>query len=411
MNERLTELLLATGDVGETSASGMVRTLGKIDRVELIAALNGRQVEVGDDIVPGTSSVISLAEMLEAEPDLGPPEMVVDRIGWRGRVTGIFAREKIGKSTFMTFVASALTNCTTILGWKPETQGRVLWFGLEEHPNDVAYRNLTFATDQDRFFFLPWSANPLAELEMAISETEPDLVVLDSLAAYVELAAPASGEASSWKAQLGPLTRLARKYNIALVIILHSNKGKDAEYRDSTAIGAEMDMLIEMREGDVPGVRMFAPKGRWKVDKFSVIYEEQIGEVPPSFRLAQGELAVDQKILLFLKANPASTKRAIRDGVGGRSSDVDAAIFHLLKSKRIKDKGDDRRSEFYLRQHQTEKPLSHGTDTVGTPSGHAGTGKASPDDPTPPLKGGGSRTPLWDDDLLHEQAERSGMGA
>ena len=153
MNERLTELLLATGDVGETSASGMVRTLGKIDRVELIAALNGRQVEVGDDIVPGTSSVISLAEMLEAEPDLGPPEMVVDRIGWRGRVTGIFAREKTGKSTLMTFVASALTNCTTILGWKPGTPGRVLWFGLEEHPNDVAYRNLTFCTDPERFFF------------------------------------------------------------------------------------------------------------------------------------------------------------------------------------------------------------------------------------------------------------------
>ncbi len=29
-----------------------------------------------------------------------------------------------------------------------------------------------------------------------------------------------------------------------------------------TAIGSEMDMLIEMREGDVPGVRIFNPKGR-----------------------------------------------------------------------------------------------------------------------------------------------------
>ena len=247
---------------------------------------------------------------------------------------------------------------------------------------------MTFGTDHDRFFFLPWSANPLQELELAICETEPDLVVIDSLAAYVELAAPASGEASSWKALLGPLTRLARKYNMAFVIILHSNKGKDAEYRDSTAIGAEMDMLIEMREGDVPGVRIFNPKGRWRVDLFSVIYEEQEGDVPPSFRLAHGELAVDQKILLFLKANPGSTKRAIRDGVGGRSTDVDGAIFHLLKSKRIEDKGDDRRSEFHIRQSQSEKPLSHGTDTLGTRSGHVGEAEVSPETQDP-LRGSG----------------------
>ena len=156
-------------------------------------------------------------------------------------------------------------------------------------------------------------------------------------------------------------------------------------------------MLIEMREGDVPGVRIFNPKGRWRVDLFSVIYEEQEGDVPPSFRLAHGELAVDQKILLFLKAHPGSTKRAIRDGVGGRSTDVDGAIFHLLKSKRIEDRGDDRRSEFHIRQSQSEKPLSHGTDTLGTRSGHVGEAEVSPETQDP-LK-------VVRDTLAYRQAE------
>ena len=404
-------LVEAAEGVSPESTSRMDRVLGKIDRIqELKALLDDQTVGVRDAALRGTSSVVSLAEMLQEKPDLGPPETVLERIAWRGRVTGIFAREKMGKSTFLTFVGSALSKGAKLLEWTPDAPGRVLWNGLEEHPDDIAYRNLTFGTDPDRFFFLPWSPDPLRELELAIVETTPDLVVIDSLAAYVELAAPASGEASSWKALLGPLTRLARKYNIALVIILHSNKGKDAEYRDSTAIGAEMDMLIEMREGDVPGVRMFTPKGRWQADKFSVIYEEQEGNVPPSFRLAHGELAVDQKILLFLKANPGATKRAIRDGIGGRSSDLDSAIFHLLKSKRIEDKGDDRRSAFHLRKSQTEKRLSHATDTLGTRSGHVGEAEASPETHTP-LKGGGSGTQPGDDDLLYEQAERHGMSA
>ena len=417
MIDRLAAVIQAGGYTEET-ANNVARTLSNLDAAELIAALNsGEPSTAQGEALTGTSGVISLAEMLDGNPDLGLPEAVAERVAWRGRVTAIFSREKVGKSTFMTWVASCLTNCLTMLGWKPGEAGRVLWFGLEEHPNDVAYRNLTFGTDPQRFFFLAWSSDPLHELELAICEVDPDLVVIDSLSAYVELAAPASGEASSWKAQLGPLTRLARKYDIALVIIHHSNKGKDAEYRDSTAIGAEMDMLIEMREGDVPGVRMFTLKGRWKVDKFSVIYEEQNGDALPSFRLAHGELAVDQKILLFLKANPGSTKRAIRDGVGGRSADVDGAIFHLLKSKRIKDNGDDHRSEFYIRQSQTGKPLSHGMDTLGTRSGHVDGAKACPDDHTP-LRGGGSGTmPAthelpWDESsLLYEDVEREAIQA
>jgi len=49
VNDRLTELLVATGFVGEETASGIARTLDKVDRGELIAALNGDQPAGGGD--------------------------------------------------------------------------------------------------------------------------------------------------------------------------------------------------------------------------------------------------------------------------------------------------------------------------------------------------------------------------
>ena len=128
MNERL-DALLKPVCADETSRNGVVRMLENLDSVELVDAIQNGEVEVGDNVLPVTSSVTSLAEMLDGQVDFGPPETVADRIAWRGRVTGIFAREKTGKSTFMTWVASCLTNCLTMLGWKPAEAGRVLWFG------------------------------------------------------------------------------------------------------------------------------------------------------------------------------------------------------------------------------------------------------------------------------------------
>ena len=50
VNDRLKELLVATGFVGETSATGIARTLDKVDRGELIAALNGDQPAGGGTV-------------------------------------------------------------------------------------------------------------------------------------------------------------------------------------------------------------------------------------------------------------------------------------------------------------------------------------------------------------------------
>ena len=361
---------------------------------ELSEAVEGWAEESRSQHANGSSGVMSLTQMIEGLPNLDGPEPVVERLAWRGRVSLPWSREKVGKSTFLSAAVASVTNGAGFLGSKARPPQRVLWYVPEEHPEDAVRRFQEFRADPDRLFLLPWSRTPLRDLEAAIQEVEPALVVVDTLAAYVEEAAPDSGDASSWKSLLAPLVRLARNYNVALVILHHATKGASGEYRDSTAIGAEVDMLIEMREGDVPGVRMLKPKGRWKVDPYTVMYEEGRDGRPPFFRLVEGGLSVDQKVLLCLKANAGASKRAVREAVGGRSKDVDGAVLRLLSAGKIEDLGDNQRSEFHIREVQGDKWLSSKADTVGPRSGHTSGdsgAKVCPTAPHTPV-GGGART-------------------
>ena len=332
---------------------------------ELTQAVEGWAEESRSQQANESSGVVSLAQMIEGIGTLSGPEAVCEGLGWRGRASMLFAREKLGKSTYVSAAMSALTNGQRFLGGAPKPPQRVLWYAPEEHAADVARRFIEFGADPERLFVLRWSRSPLRDLEAAIREVEPAAVVVDTLAAYVEEAAPDSGNASAWKALLAPLVRLARDYDVALVILHHAQKLPNGEYRDSTAIGAEVDMLIEMREGDVPGVRMLKPKGRWKVDPYTVIYEEGRDGRPAFFRLAEGDISLDQKVVLYLRANHGASKRAIREGVGGRSKDVDGAVFRLLSAGKIEDVGDGRKSEFHIREARGEW-LSSKADTVGT---------------------------------------------
>ena len=363
---------------------------------ELAGDVEGWAEETRSQQANGSSKVVSLANILDGSVSLDLPEPVVDRLAWRGRASMLYSREKVGKSTLLAAAAAAVTKPDPFLGSEPQAPQNILWHVGEEHLEDVARRFQEFGADPDRTFILPWSSNPLQALKAAIEEVEPALVVIDTLAAYAEEAAPDSGDASAWKAVLAPLVRLARDHDVALVILHHATKGASGEYRDSTAIGAEMDMLIEMREGDVPGVRMLKPRGRWKVDPYTVIYEEARDGRPPSFRLAEGDLSVDQKVILYLKANGGASKRAVREGVGGRSADVDGAVFRLLSAGKIEDLGDNQRSEFHIREAQADKWLSSKADTVGTQAGHTNGdsgARVCPTDPHTPRRGGGRDTP------------------
>ncbi len=355
--------------------------------------------EVSEDTSgTGRPSVVwrTLREYQEHPELLQPPEVVVPNLAWRGRITLLAAREKSGKSTFAAFGAALLSKAT---------DGGVLWVNLEEAPFDVVNRFEGLNADPDRVMVSEHLPNKLADLEAAITKHAPDLVVIDTLAAW------GVGRVTDWNAaaQVTPvmleLVELARRHNIALVIVHHGKK-VDGSYRDSTAIGASVDVIVEMSPDDKDDhVRHFKPKGRWTVEPFSLRW------TGAAYESVAGETPVHDRVYQFIETHPGCSKRVVRDNVSGRTKTKDEAIERLIRDRQIKDHGDTNGAKYYATMGATatfgpcpdppKKGVNGATDGhgMGTPpcdsekpngarDGHGmGTGRGTPPVPRP-LKGG-----------------------
>ena len=96
--------------------------------VEASPASDAHAMPAGSNGRPALDApfVRTLAQLLEDPDALKPPEAMVPRLGYRGRTTLLFAREKAGKSTLMTAGAAALTGGVDFLGERCSPRS-VLW--------------------------------------------------------------------------------------------------------------------------------------------------------------------------------------------------------------------------------------------------------------------------------------------
>lgn len=280
--------------------------------------------------------VRSLLDILADPTALEPPEPVVPRLAWAGRVTLLAAREKAGKSTLATAAAASVSHGASFLG-EPCPRGKVLWIALEEHTADLATRFVHFQADAEQVFVLDRLNDPLADVAAAVEQVRPRLVVLDTLPALAALVgeSPEPGSSTDWTPIMSALTRPARDFDAAMLILHHARKS-DGQYRDSTAIGANVDMILEMTEGD-DGVRKIKARGRWDVGDYAVRL------AGAQFELVSGELSIDAQILLYVERNPECSTRDVRANVKGkRANEIDAAIRRLLEAGALVNVGDTR---------------------------------------------------------------------
>ena len=282
--------------------------------------------------------VRSLAELLADPAALQPPEAVIPRLAYRGRVTLLAAREKAGKSTLLTAGAAAVSQGGDFLG-EPCPAGPVLWVTSDqEHPGELAQRAVRFGADPAAFHVL-WPRNPFADLAAAVERVAPGVLIVDSLAPFARVKDPFSS--AEWPGVLLPLVRLARERDAAVVLAHHTTKAENGGYRDSTAIGAAVDLILELqRDGDGPR-RKVSALGRWTVAGFTL---ELVGD---GYRLvAVGELSLDARLLAFVQQHPACSKLDVRSSVGGRAEDVDRALAQLIGRGAVRDTGTDRRHAY-----------------------------------------------------------------
>jgi phage/plasmid primase-like uncharacterized protein len=327
-----------------------------------------------------------LADLLADPNAFKLPKAIAPRFGWESRVTLFVAREKAGKSTTARIVASKVSAGAFLLGERCERRP-VLLFVLEEFIGDAVRQLVEFGADPENVYIVDRLASPLADYAAMIADLRPGLVVVDTLAAFAALLPdpPQAGDSAAWTPVMSGLTRPCRDHGAALLLLAHARKS-DGEYRDSTAIGAGVDMILTMGDGQDDSSRKVKAKGRFHVEDFSFVL------VGNDLRFADGTLPVEARVLGHIMAHPAATTRDVRDGVGARAADVDDAIRGLERAGSIHDHGSGNRRAWYAPpmcpgtcpassafQPEIDPmcPEKNGGDTRRTRPGHV-TGHASP---------------------------------
>lgn len=275
----------------------------------------------------------TLAEILSDPAARESPPVIVPRIAWGGRVTMLAAREKDGKSTLAAAAAGAVTRGRPFLGEVTAT-GPVLWVAVEEHPHDLAQRAEHFDTNPDRLVVLGITDEPLETLTAAVADVEPTLVVVDSLMTWAARYVGDDPHSSAkWTPIMSVLTALARDSSAAVMLLHHARKS-DGAYRDSTAIGANVDVILEMSPStEDSNLRNVKARGRWAMQGFSVRY------TGTGFELSGGELSVETRTMLHIEHTPGISLKRLRDEVGGRAADVDRALTSLVHRGVVTDRG------------------------------------------------------------------------
>jgi hypothetical protein len=286
----------------------------------------------------------TLADLLARPEILKPPECVVPRLAYRGRLVLLAGPDKSGKSTLLSHATAALSRMAPFLGGAVGARsGRVVWMGLEEAVGDAVRRLADLEADPTRVQLVIYAPRDLLDRTRALlAEWPADLLVIDSLTEYARTACgsiPDDGDNAGWAAVVRPLVAVAREHDIA-VVVLHHVRRSDGQFRGAGEIAAAADALLELvppAAGEDPGMRRIRGRGRWPVEPFAVALRDG------RYELAGGsELSVDARVLLHIEAAPGTSKTATRKAVGGRAAAVDAAINRLLDRGAIEDSANGR---------------------------------------------------------------------
>ena len=311
-------------------------TAAEIRAIAGEATMDGTEPE-GEDTTP--DQVFPLLRDLMDDPELlRPPPMVLTRLAWRGRTTGLIGPDKSGKSTLTAHGLTALTRGVKFLDARP-SPGTAVVAAPDEAVGDTVRRLDEVGANPDRVRVLTLRPpDLLAKLNALLDAHPADLVVVDSLAEWARLTlgrAPEDGDSSGWGAVVRPLVQVSRDHDCG-VLLLHHPRRSDGQYRGSGEIAAALDCLLEMtmpQSGENPTLRRIRGRARWPVEDFAVQLRDGV------FTLGTGgEVPLEARILMDTRANPGTSRNAQHQRLGGRKATHVAAVNRLLESGGIQDR-------------------------------------------------------------------------
>ena len=272
-----------------------------------------------------------LYEILEDPEACKPPQPVAPRIAWSKQLTLLAAREKSGKSTLAGAAAAAVSRGSPFLGEVAQA-GNVLIIALEESRNAFAQRLVRFGADATRIAVIErFSGN--GDLVAAIQEAarihKPDLIIWDTLGAFANEVSGKTldpGDAQGWTRIMMVILDVAREHGACL--ILHHAKKSDGTYRDSTAIGASVDVILEMHgEGMEP--RTIKAKARFDVPDIRLKLEGNV------FQLIESEAELEARVFSFVARHTGTSFRDMREELGIRNDTLGRIRDKLIRQGKI----------------------------------------------------------------------------
>lgn len=257
--------LPAKGDVSDWLAAGGTR-----DELKHLAkaAPEWSPLEVSDEMKPGPV-LVSL--------DSVRAELVAwlwrDRVPF-GKITLLDGDPGLGKSTLALEVAARVTRGEALPGGDAAKPMAVVILSAEDGLSDTIrprldaaradssrIKALTAVRGEDGSEAFP-SLEKLEWLEAAIVASSARLVIVDPLMAYLGVKTDSFKDQHMRRA-LAPLAAIAEKYDVAVLIIRHLNKGAGtAIYRGGGSIGiigAARSALIVAKDPEDEGRRIVAP--------------------------------------------------------------------------------------------------------------------------------------------------------
>jgi hypothetical protein len=228
-------------------------------------------------------------------------------------------------------MAAAVSSGTPFLGGLCEA-ANVLIISLEEHANDFAPRLVRFGADPERIFIVSGSREGLSLIQTiwkAAEEKHPSLIIWDTLGAYANRTSGKEiepGDSQRWTTVMTEISDVAREF--AATLILHHSRKSDGKYRDSTAIGANVDVILEMH-GEGLDPRIIKGTGRIPIRETRLKLEGD------EFQLLRTSEEVESTVLDFVLTHPRCSFRDLKDGVVARDDELRRARDGLVKKGAI----------------------------------------------------------------------------
>jgi hypothetical protein len=220
-------------------------------------------------------------------------------------------------------------------------QGTSIWLALDEPLDDLVRRLVRYGA-RDHVVICQEPID-LAKLEALIAEVGAKVLVIDTLSEFARGLVDDYNSAAQWTPQLQGLRSVLQGTGAGGILLHHSAKAT-GRYRDSSAIGAGVDAILEMStppEDQV--VRVIRARGRMVMSDFRLRF------VDPLYHLEGTEMPLELRVYRVVESHPGVSQNRIREAVYGATKAIDRTLEDLCRRGAIEDRASGRGHAYYVK--------------------------------------------------------------